>query len=640
MNFEEAKQEIHERGHELLTPAKVISGTQTYICPLCENGTGKDGDGLAPVPNKQGYYHCFKCDFHGDLVQLVQDSEHVINREAFARVYARLGITITGGSTMTTPSTHKIPQQAPQPSTPTDFTNQYDKWIPDFWANQKAIDYMHSRGLSDETLRNAWIGFDGQNIIIPTNTTCYLKRGLGTQYKGNGTGSILAPYNIAALDSGEPVYVVEGEIDALSVMQVGGQAVGLGSTSNVGKLIEIITAHKNTPHLIISLDNDDAGKRATQTLADALKALDKSYSIINVSGHCNDPNDALMQDPKGFTDFISKVNLWAKKPDAMTHYADQFDKDVLLFNQGANRKTGYKYLDDQIGGLYTGFYVIGAISSLGKTTFIHQMADQLAEQGENVLFFSLEQSKMELYSKSLARTMYDPSNPNQQPTLTGISIRSGKTDPALDQAKKYYLANVADNISVIESNFNCTVDSIHEKIRQYKQSNPYTSPVVIIDYLQILQPPESASRATTKEITDMNTTMLKRISRDENVVIIAVSSVNRANYSAPISFESFKESGAIEYTADVIWGLQLSAITQLHGETETVKREKILEAKKEMPRKIQLVCLKNRFGITAYTQDFLYAPQYDTFVNYSVLSASNTPPQQTLPDGTMPTDTP
>ncbi len=51
--------------------------------------------------------------------------------------------------------------------------------------------------------------------------------------------------------------------------------------------------------------------------------------------------------------------------------------------------------------LYPGLYVLGAISSLGKTTFCGQMADQLAFVGEHVLYFSLEQTRLELVTKGL-----------------------------------------------------------------------------------------------------------------------------------------------------------------------------------------------------------------------------------------------
>ena len=67
---------------------------------------------------------------------------------------------------------------------------------------------------------------------------------------------------------------------------------------------------------------------------------------------------------------------------------DFFIKDIDKFKRYKDRKTGFSNLDELTGGLYPGLYVIGgAISSLGKTTFIHQMGDQLAEMGDHVLFF-------------------------------------------------------------------------------------------------------------------------------------------------------------------------------------------------------------------------------------------------------------
>ena len=63
----------------------------------------------------------------------------------------------------------------------------------------------------------------------------------------------------------------------------------------------------------------------------------------------------------------------------------QIKDDLTRFRRFANRKTGFSNIDSQ-GSFYPGLYVLGAISSLGKATFIHQMADQLARAGEHVLF--------------------------------------------------------------------------------------------------------------------------------------------------------------------------------------------------------------------------------------------------------------
>ena len=53
--------------------------------------------------------------------------------------------------------------------------------------------------------------------------------------------------------------------------------------------------------------------------------------------------------------------------------------------------------------MYPGLYVLGSMPSLGKTAFALQLADQLAQAGEHVLYFSLDQSIGELTSKDLSR---------------------------------------------------------------------------------------------------------------------------------------------------------------------------------------------------------------------------------------------
>ena len=66
--------------------------------------------------------------------------------------------------------------------------------------------------------------------------------------------------------------------------------------------------------------------------------------------------------------------------------------------------TGFPRLDEVLsGGMREGLTVIGAISSLGKTTMAQQIADNVAQSGQDVLFISLEMARTELMSKSISR---------------------------------------------------------------------------------------------------------------------------------------------------------------------------------------------------------------------------------------------
>lgn len=310
---------------------------------------------------------------------------------------------------------------------------------------------------------------------------------------------------------------------------------------------------------------------------------------------------------------------------------EQFSNDVENFRNSGKLKSGYPNLD-AITTLYPGLYVIGAISSLGKTTFTYQMGDQIAKAGSHVLFFSMEQSALELASKSISRTMAED---DTEHGLTSLQIRrSDLSDPHIQSAISKY-KNYSDRMTVVQCNFHATIYDITRMIKQYIQQFS-VKPVVIIDYLQVIQAnPES--HMTTKDLVDFHVRVLKTIQSDYQLTMIVISSLNRQNYMTAIDFESFKESGGIEYTADVLWGLQLQCIHEdLFSKPNKTneKRKRIMEAKCEYPRKVELICLKNRFGVSSYACHFDYYPNFDWFeAELPKLDISNIPPDNADCDG-------
>ena len=127
------------------------------------------------------------------------------------------------------------------------------------------------------------------------------------------------------------------------------------------------------------------------------------------------------------------------------------------------------------------------------------------------------------------------------------------------------------------------------------------------------------------------------------------------NYVEHISFESFKESGGIEYTADVVWGLELSVINT--PEFETIEKEKvnangtisrtpkptttsdkrrILDAAKAQPvRDLSLITLKNRFGAVSTCHSFRYNAAYDVFLPVPSANGSAGTPASVSPNPYM-----
>ena len=274
--------------------------------------------------------------------------------------------------------------------------------------------------------------------------------------------------------------------------------------------------------------------------------------------------------------------------------------------------TGFKQLDDVLGGgLHEGVISIGADTSLGKTTFCMQIADYIAKSGQDVLLFSLEMSKTELISKSISRITYEHCKSKNRPlklakTQLGITdgtrYKSYTTEELLliRESINEYKQGIAQGLYIHESVADMTVKQIQGKIdTHYQMTRKY--PVVIVDYLQLLQHEDKYINSQDKLRTDVNITALKRLSRDYKIPIIAISSFNRTNYNRDdISLAAFKESGAIEYSSDIAIGFKLIS-------------ERDIPYTDLTERHIKLSVLKNRQGRRGIDIEYTYIPAFNAY---------------------------
>ena len=309
-----------------------------------------------------------------------------------------------------------------------------------------------------------------------------------------------------------------------------------------------------------------------------------------------------------------------------TYLQNYLYSDIERTKQYKNRKTGYSNIDRYVS-LMPGLYVVGSLTGGGKTTFCGQMADYLASQGEHVLYFSLEQTRFELVSKGLSRltalevmqkyghdalTKFDTAG-----AVTASSIRLGYTPEIVQTAIEQYKA-ISHTLRIIEGGFNTDVQAIVDTVLWHIQKTG-VKPVVFVDYLQIVQPPKTMQKATRREGVDSVIRQLKTLSKDNDLTVFVISSLNRQNYLSLIDFESFKESGDVEYSSDCVWGLQLlamnAAIFNKDSELQ-VKRKFVSEALNESPRKMELLGLKTRYGRARTRYFFDYFSQFDLFLPY------------------------
>lgn len=641
MNREQAREYILQRATDHLQPDNSRKG---YICPLCGSGSGKNGTGIT---TRDGiHFTCWAgCFSNADIIDIIGRENGVEDYTGKLQLAAQLyGITIEGSYSRSTAKEdfgevyqkQDKTERKQEPEAETDYTDFF------LQANKDIEKTSYHRGLTLETLNRFKLGYveswrhpkaptapPSPRLIIPTSRHSYLARDTRAEltdeqrkYSKSKVGKVRL-FNIKALQSAtKPIFIVEGELDALSIIDVGGEAVALGSTANRRALLTMLESRKPAQALILAMDNDEAGSRAAKELADGLEKLQIPFYRLDIAKPYKDANEALNADREAFREAVEQAEgieaeaLEAEreqlKREAVLYSLQDFIKNIEQSKRASFIPTGFPALDSLLdGGLYAGLYIVGAISSLGKTTFCLQVADQIAKSGQDVLIFSLEMARNELIAKSISRLtlirdLAENGATSHAKTTRGILTGTryqdySKAERELIQASIADYGRYAGNIYITEGMGNVGVSDIREKVEKHIRLTG-KAPVVLIDYLQIIAPADI--RATDKQNTDKAVLELKRLSRDYCIPVIGISSFNRDNYTAPVNLASFKESGAIEYSSDVLLALQYKGMDYQEGEADKAREKRIRElikgtieaAKKGEPQAIQVKILKNRNG--------------------------------------------
>ena len=351
MTRTEARAEVNSRP-ELALNELTKSKAGAYICPCCNSGTGKNHTGaLTYYPDKKRFtcHACSEREGFGRPGQDVLGALRLIWDCTETEVFERIGITLDRSSRTqrTTKSTQDSAQEPKKYNTPTsqeydtpkDYTKYYAECKKQLQNSEEAISYLQARGISKETAAAYWIGFDINSdpaqsnhptprIILPTCKTHYVARSIDPKtppqwVKMNNKGGSPDIFNKRALDGKEAVFVCEGIFDALSIIEAGAEAIALNSTSNAGRLIEQLQKKRTAATLILCLDNDEAGKKCTETITEGLKRLNISYVIADICQGCKDPNEALQKDRNGFIKAVNEaIRTTAARPDNITDYID------------------------------------------------------------------------------------------------------------------------------------------------------------------------------------------------------------------------------------------------------------------------------------------------------------------------------
>lgn len=183
-------------------------------------------------------------------------------------------------------------------------------------------DYFAKRGIAAATVKKYCLGFDVKRnaIVLPYSSELryYQTRSIVDKkfYKPTTEEAGAEPlFNRNALwgASKEPVFIVESPLCALSVMQCGSPAVSLCGVGGTNKLVKEVKDKKPNAPLVLCLDNDEPGKKASKSLADELAKLKVPYIVYNIAGVKKDPNELLMEDAKALASNVQLAKKEVKK---------------------------------------------------------------------------------------------------------------------------------------------------------------------------------------------------------------------------------------------------------------------------------------------------------------------------------------
>lgn len=341
------------------------------------------------VNEEKGFYHCFGCGEHGDIISFTMKTENLEFREAIKQLADMAGL--------------KMPDYKPKPAAQIAREESYleiSEKAADVYAQQLftdagaiALDYIRRRGFTDEMIKKYKIGYAPKNNIIAAKFVNVKRDNLlatGLCRVGNygmydffrdklmfpiynARGQVVA-FSGRSLDGSEPKYinttdtemfhkrqtvfglnfardaihranrsiVVEGQIDAIQ-MQCNGfpETVAPLGTALTEDHIAILC--KSNRNIVFCFDGDGAGQKAAGRAADLIMPFVRDNSDVKfafVAGG-KDPDEvlktggadamrAIIDNAVGLTDFIWELankNFVITTPGGRTQ-AEKFLKNL------------------------------------------------------------------------------------------------------------------------------------------------------------------------------------------------------------------------------------------------------------------------------------------------------------------------
>jgi DNA primase len=336
---------------QIKTRVNIVELIQEYL-PLKKAGVNYKG--VCPfhqekspsfmVSEERGIWHCFGCDKGGDVFKFVMEKEGWEFKEALEYLAQKAGITLKrtkSKETNTSDVLYEIHQKASQ---------FYHYLLTEHELGKKALEYLHKRGITPETIKTFQIGYAPQSWesltrflkkrgytveqLIESGLCVESKRGCYDRFRGrvvfplSDVRNRIMGFSGRILGVGEPKYInspqtpifdkgkfllglnlskgpvkeknqaiiVEGEMDMLMSYQAGVKQVTASKGTALTEF-QVDTIKKYTDTILLCFDTDLAGDAAARRGIEIADKAGLNIKVIQFEG-AKDPADLILKDPK------------------------------------------------------------------------------------------------------------------------------------------------------------------------------------------------------------------------------------------------------------------------------------------------------------------------------------------------------
>ena len=419
------------------------------------------------------------------------------------------------------------------------------------------LDEFAAAGIAEAALAEMQIGFNGRYIVYPylqDDDNCYSARCVYPDrsedffWHGNEKFST-EPYNLFNLQDIKrceqgALFVCEGEDNLLTLKQLGFPGIAVSHYNGLEKLSSQLFARLKTVFIVISNTSESvhAAKNLASRIGFKAKILywpanyPRKYSLWQLAKDSG----------KGFA---REVSIMLKRSRSYSPFTTPKREYDLFFQNLAKEQraeylrlsSGFTCLDTALGGIH-GINVVGGAPKVGKSTFVIQIASEMALRKVPLLYYDFENGRQKIYQRTLSR-LSRLSTSELKGSRKGKEIND-RYDTATGKLQKMfkYLRVINDRKTTPE------LMRKHIDFIRHETGNEYT--VVIIDSLHKLPFKDFSERRTG---IDAWLRQLESIRDEMQVSFLVISELSRGtagSYTEEPHLGVFKGSGDIEYSAD------------------------------------------------------------------------------------------